>query len=71
MGLLNFEDGFGTYFTQLIANGVSSEALMPTEGLKKNDAVVVLLGVRWLEGKCVLRDGDEIVGVVTGFTRRL
>ena len=44
---------------------------MPTEGLKKNDAVVVLCGARWLEGKCVLRDGDEIVGVVTGFTRRL
>ena len=27
MGLLNFEDGFGTYFTQLIANGVSSSSL--------------------------------------------
>ena len=44
---------------------------MPTEGLKKNDAVVVLCGARWLEGKYVLRDGNGIVGVVIGVTRKL
>ena len=47
------------------------KAPMPAYGLEKGDCVVVLHGAKPTSEKCVLREGDTVVGVVIGVTRKI